>query len=295
MSTSQDKELKRIMDSTDPCAVHVRGYICTVPATETKAEHTAIKIECLLCKRPFAWSSWVRVRGHLSGDGTMALAAGTTACLKVPSELAEQFKSIVAAAMDAKRVRGAEARGRAAVNAACGGGGGGGGGGGAGAGGGAGGGAAASSSSTMKRQKPIQSAFETQGESAVSEAVANFFFGCDIPLAVADSAFFRRMVGALKVASVAYKPPHRVALSDKYVDIVETRVNAASRGADRQLRAEGRDDPEADPPKYCQCQEFHSGGRGQGRWLHGRELRLVRSRGSGRGRQCYASPERHFR
>ena len=71
MSTSQDKELKRIMDSTDPCAVHVRGYICTVPATETKAEHTAIKIECLLCKRSFAWSSWVRVRGHLSGDGTM--------------------------------------------------------------------------------------------------------------------------------------------------------------------------------------------------------------------------------
>jgi len=79
----------------------------------------------------------------------------------------------------------------------------------------------------MKRQKPIQSAFETQGESAVSEAVANFFFGCDIPFAVADSVFFRRMVDALKVASVAYKPPHRMALSDKYVDIVETRVNAA--------------------------------------------------------------------
>ena len=92
MSTSQDKELKRITDSTDPCAIHVRRYIYSAPTTETKVEHTAI-IECLLCKRPFAWSSWVRVRGNLSGDGAMALAAGTTACLKPPPELAEQLKS----------------------------------------------------------------------------------------------------------------------------------------------------------------------------------------------------------
>ena len=60
----------------EPAAAHIFAYTVNVEATDKKPAHMATKYKCLICNKDFVFSSWVRVRGHLSGDGPMALRKG---------------------------------------------------------------------------------------------------------------------------------------------------------------------------------------------------------------------------
>ena len=135
----------------------------------------------LFCDNVSPWSSWVRVRGHLSGDGSLALAVGTVSCTQVPQGVARTFEDMIVASLEQKRQRAAEARGRA-VDATVGFSSGGGGGGGA----------------TMKWQKSIEAAFDTSHRAEMDEAIASFFFGCDIPFQVVGSPLFKKMIDVAK-------------------------------------------------------------------------------------------------
>jgi hypothetical protein len=95
----------------DPAGAYVECTIVEVPATSSIAAHNAIKSKCTLCGAFKTWSSWTRIRAHLSGDGAMALGAGTTKCMNVPSAVAERLKAMITVAH-------ADARSRSAIRRA---------------------------------------------------------------------------------------------------------------------------------------------------------------------------------
>ena len=146
----------------------------------------------------------MRGRGHLSGDGSLALAAGTVACTNVPQDVACKSKDIVHATLEQKRQRDAEMRGRAAVDAA------------GASGGGCGGGGAATAA---KRQKPIEAAFGTSHRAEMDEAV-------DISFQIIGHSLFKRMVDKAKTAGPSYKPPNRQRLSGDLLGTAEARANS---------------------------------------------------------------------
>ena len=199
----------------DPARQYILADVVEVEATDSKPAHEVLKVKCLLCDNISTWSSWVRVRGHLSGDGTLALAAGTVACTNVPQDVARKFKDIINATHEQKRQRDAEMRGRAAVDAA-----------GASGGGGGGGGGSGAAAAANKRQKSIEAAFDTSHRAEMDEAVAKFFMGCDVSFQIVGHPLFKRMIDKAKTAGPSYKPPIRQRLSDDLLDTVEARVDS---------------------------------------------------------------------
>ena len=117
-SSSLRAQLNTISTSADPAAQYIECFIEEIPATSSRAAHSVIKIKCTLCQGTKTWSSWNRIRAHLTGDGTMALANGTTRCTAVTDEVAHQFKTIVREAAELSRRRSAIRRSEAAVDAA---------------------------------------------------------------------------------------------------------------------------------------------------------------------------------
>ena len=65
----------------------------------TTSNQTSFKWRCVYCSEHgdsgHSWSSWTRVRAHLSNDAAMALAAGTTACAHVGAVAADKFKAVI--------------------------------------------------------------------------------------------------------------------------------------------------------------------------------------------------------
>ena len=90
--------LLSITTAHDPAGAYVACTIVAVPATSSIAAHEALKSKCTLCGAFKTWSSWTRIRAHLSGDDAMALGAGTTKCTNVPSAVAERFKAMITVA-----------------------------------------------------------------------------------------------------------------------------------------------------------------------------------------------------
>ena len=117
-SSSLRAQLNTISTSADPAAQYIECFIEEIPATSSRAAHSVIKIKCTICQGIKTWSSWNRIRAHLTGDDTMALANGTTRCTDVTDEVAHQFKTIVREAGELSRRRSATRRSEAAVDAA---------------------------------------------------------------------------------------------------------------------------------------------------------------------------------
>ena len=115
-SSSLRAQLSTISTSADPAAQYIECFIEEIPATSSRAAHSVIKIKCTLCQGTKTWSSWNRIRAHLTGDETMALANGTTRCTAVTDEVAHQFKTIVREAAELPRRRSAIRRSEAAVD-----------------------------------------------------------------------------------------------------------------------------------------------------------------------------------
>ena len=182
--------------TVDPARQCILAGVIEVEATDSKPAHEVLTVKCLLCDSIIStWSSWVRVRGHLSGDGSLTLATGTVACTNVPQDVARKFKDIINATHEQKRQRDAEMRGRAAVDAA-----------GASGGGGGGGGGSGAAAAANKRQKSIEAAFDTPHRAEMDEAVAKFFMGCDVSFQIVGHPLFKRMIDKAKTAGPSYKP-----------------------------------------------------------------------------------------
>ena len=65
----------------------------------TTSKHTIIKWRYVYCSQDgdigHSWSSWVRVRVHLSSDAAMALAVDTAPCAHVDAAAADKFKAAI--------------------------------------------------------------------------------------------------------------------------------------------------------------------------------------------------------
>ena len=80
--------------SSDPAAQFIFAWKETVPAADSAPAREVIKFRCLFCEKVYTWTSWVRVRGHLSGDPIMALSSGTTKCDEVTGPVAEKVRAL---------------------------------------------------------------------------------------------------------------------------------------------------------------------------------------------------------
>lgn len=82
-------------------------------------------------------------------------------------------------------------------------------------------------SSGSRDDKPNISIFQSRGTGSVKdsnvidEALAKFFFGCNIPFSVVESTFFRDFVSVL---DPTYKPPSRHYLADSLVDRIYNKI-----------------------------------------------------------------------
>jgi hypothetical protein len=79
--------------SCEPARQHVAFFEVEVAATEKSEASTAIKWKCGFCENTWAWSSWARIRAHLSGVASMALGVGSSPCPHVTDAVALGFKA----------------------------------------------------------------------------------------------------------------------------------------------------------------------------------------------------------
>jgi hypothetical protein len=199
--------------SCESARQHVAFYEVEVAATEKAEASTAIKWKCAFCEGTWTWSSWVRIRAHLSGVGSMALSGGSSACPHVTDAVALGFKEQIGESIRQKQLTVVRKRSAAAVDGANGGSRG-----------------PAPPQPESKQQRSLVAAFATTRRELVDEKVANFFFGCKVSFQCADSVLFSEMVEALKRAPGNYKPPHRHRLSGDLLEKAETRIEAAKVG-----------------------------------------------------------------
>jgi hypothetical protein len=180
-----------------------------VPATSSTAAHDVLKVKCTLCGVFKTWSSWIRVRAHLSADDAMALGAGTSRCMNAPPEVSARFKSIITVAHAEARQRAEVRRGAAAVNAAI---------------------ESAARPASAKQQRSIESAFSTQTRAQTDAAVANCFYACNLPFSLSSSVTFKRMCEAIKVAPPSWRPPERHRFTGDLLTTTEARLEGVKGG-----------------------------------------------------------------
>ena len=204
-SSSLRAQLNTISTSADPAAQYIECFIEEIPATSSRAAHSVIKIKCTICQGIKTWSSWNRIRAHLTGDDTMALANGTTRCTDVTDEVAHQFKTIVREAGELSRRRSATRRSEAAVDAAS---------------------ATAARPASSKQQRTLENAFAVQSRESIDEKVAACFYANDISFAITSSTTFKRMIEALKSAPAPYVAPKRHRFTADLLEKAETRTAA---------------------------------------------------------------------
>jgi hypothetical protein len=77
--------------SCDPARQHVAFFEEEVAATETTKAGTVIKWKCGFCEGTWSWSSWIRLRTHLSAVASIALSGGSSACHHVTDAVARGF------------------------------------------------------------------------------------------------------------------------------------------------------------------------------------------------------------
>ena len=92
--------LMSLKSSTDIALQYIVLWETKALSTQgTTSSQTSIKWRCLYCSEEgdsgFSWSSWHRVRGHLSSDVSMATAVGTTACAHIDAAAADKFKAVI--------------------------------------------------------------------------------------------------------------------------------------------------------------------------------------------------------
>jgi len=64
----------------------------------------------------------------------------------------------------------------------------------------------------------------TEAKNQLDMAISRFFYGCNIPFAVADHELFRKMIATLRPG---YQPPTRKTLADKLLDNVSTELQTS--------------------------------------------------------------------
>jgi hypothetical protein len=207
--------------SCDPARQHVAFFEEEVAATEKTKACTVIKWKCGFCEGTWSWSSWIRLRTHLSGVASIALSGGSSACPHVTDAVARGFKEQHAESVRQKHQKITLKRGAAAVNGAN------------------GGPRGPAPPQPDRRQKSIEAAFSTSGRELVDEKIANFFYGCKVSFMSADSVLFGEMVEALKTAPANYKAPYRQRFSYDLLEKTEKRIEAAKVGPFEALEVYG--------------------------------------------------------
>jgi hypothetical protein len=143
MATKKQGPTKESLESSeDPARCFITARVVEHPATASKAAHSTLMWPCNFCGSELAWSSWIRVRGHLCGDSILALANGATACMSASSDVKLMFKGILTA--EAAKKNGAQAMKRGLEAAAK----------------AAGSGSSSGSGSACKQQRSVQHAYE---------------------------------------------------------------------------------------------------------------------------------------
>eukprot|EP00966_Prymnesium_polylepis_P149125 3445494-Prymnesium_polylepis.1 len=75
-------------------------------------------------------------------------------------------------------------------------------------------------------QQSIQSCLKTATGIACDEAIAEFFYGCNISPSVAGHPLFKGLVATLKTAPASYKPPDQNRLGGDLLDSTVARLKA---------------------------------------------------------------------
>ena len=84
----------------------------------------------------------------------------------------------------------------------------------------------------VKEEKPklgqqgIKAGFATATGVACDEAIAEFFYGCNISPSVANHPLFKKLVTTLKAAPASYKAPDRNRLGGDLLDSTTARLKA---------------------------------------------------------------------
>ena len=159
-------QMRTLISSSDPAGAYVELSIVDVPGLGSRPAHQVIKAKCTFCDASKNWSSWARIRGHLSGDFGMAMSLGAAKCMHVQEDVATRSMKIIQDSIDLSKRRSAIRRSETAVNLAV---------------------ETASLPSASKQQRSIESAFSAQNRDVIDQAVANCIYAKDLAFAITGS------------------------------------------------------------------------------------------------------------